>query len=188
METAILNEIEPSPEQLARQAQGGRTAAFESLVERFQSRVFNFILRAISHQADAEDLTQETFIKAYRSLPGYDERSRFVTWLFVIARRTVVDHFRRRRPVVILPLEAAEETPGPADPAAQISARDRSRSLWAAAQKLPAKQNEALWLRYGEDLSIAEVARVMQTNQIHVKVLLHRARQQMARLLGDSEP
>ena len=93
--SSISTEAPTSDDELARRAQQGCEASFESLLRRFQTPVLHF-LRRQGASADAEDLTQETFLRAYENLHRYDRRWAFSTWLFTIARRTSINH--RRRP------------------------------------------------------------------------------------------
>lgn len=177
---------EPTPEELAARCQTGCPDAFESLVECFEGRIYNFLCRFTGNQHDAEDLTQETFVKAFRGIRNYQPTHPFSTWLFTIAKRTAIKHFRSHRPTEPLEDEESGSSAGADhnDPGAVLAQKDEATSLWNLARRLKPKQHEALWLRYGEGFSVAETARIMETNQIHVKVLLHRARGRLAKLLG----
>jgi RNA polymerase sigma-70 factor (ECF subfamily) len=174
------NQPEPSAEQLAARCQGGCPDSFEQLVLRYEAQVFNFLHQFARHRQDAEDLTQVTFLKAYRNLSRYKPSLAFAPWLFSIARRTAASHFRSRENFEELPVdgEIVEE-----NPANLLASKDEQNALWRLARTLKPKQWEVLWLRYGEGFSIAETARVMRTNQIHVKVLLHRARGNLSKRL-----
>jgi RNA polymerase sigma-70 factor (ECF subfamily) len=174
-------DTEPRPEELARRCQAGCVESFEQLVRRFESQVFNFLRQFTRNPQDAEDLTQETFVKAYRGLHRYSSSLAFAPWLFVIARRTAASHFRSATHFEELPVdsEATEE-----NPATALEQSDEQKSLWKLVRTLKPKQAEAVWLRYAEGFSIAETARVMRTNQVHVKVLLHRARSNLFKMLN----
>ena len=178
-----------SDEDLAVQAQAGSVTSFEELVLRHEKRVFHFLCLRTRQTQDAEDLTQRTFIAAYRAIGRYKPRYRFVTWLFTIARRQAISHFRARRPVE--PLKAH-----PVDgrmPDRGIVAREEWGRLWSLARDvLPENQLAALWLCYAEDLTMKEIAAAMNKTVTHVKVLLHRARKGLAAALRnhpmESEP
>jgi RNA polymerase sigma-70 factor (ECF subfamily) len=174
------NQPEPSAEQLAARCQGGCPDSFEQLVLRYEAQIFNFLHQFARNRQDAEDLTQVTFLKAYRNLSRYKPALAFAPWLFSIARRTAASHFRSRENFEELPVdgEIVEE-----DPANLLASKDEQNALWRLARTLKPKQWEVLWLRYGEGFSIAETALVMRTNQIHVKVLLHRARGNLSKRL-----
>jgi RNA polymerase sigma-70 factor (ECF subfamily) len=170
-----------SPEQLAEKSKAGCRDSFELLVKHFEARIFNFLFRMTRSRHDAEDLTQETFLKAYQNLHRYNPAYSFAAWLFTIAKRTGVSHFRAARPTeeVSDNNESAE-----ADPSIVLAEKEERRSLWRLAETLKPKQFEALWLRYGEGFPVAEIARVMRISGIHVKVLLHRGRRRLAELLA----
>lgn len=177
---------EPTPEELAARCQDGNPESFELLVEQFEARIYNFLCRFTGNSHDAEDLTQETFVRAFRGIRNYQPTHAFSTWLFTIAKRTAIKHFRSHRPTEPLADEegGAGEGADHNDPGAMLAQKDEAISLWKLARRLKPNQHQALWLRYGEGFSVAETARIMETNQIHVKVLLHRARGRLAKLLG----
>ncbi len=172
---------EPSPEQLARRSQAGCPESFERLLLRYEAPVFNFLHQLTRNRQDAEDLTQETFLRAYRSLYRYNPSLSFATWLFTIARRAAASHFRAATQFEELP---ADDQAVEADPAKLLESQDEQNSIWRQARTLKPNQFEALWLRYQEGFSVAETARIMRTNQIHVKVLLHRARASLSEMLA----
>ncbi len=171
-----------APEQLALEcAAAGSCEAFGALVAQFHERIFNFLLKMTGRPHDAEDLTQETFLKAWQSIARFDTRFSFATWLFTIAKRTAYNHFRSYRPVAD-PAEAPEPVDD-SDPSRTLSQIEETNELWRLARTLKPNQYQALWLRYGEGFSVMEVARIMGVHSIHAKVLLHRGRKQLAKLL-----
>lgn len=160
--------------EIAARAAAGSMEAFEELARRFEGRIYGFLCRHIGNAHDAQDLTQETFVRAWRAIGRFDPTRDFATWLFVIARRAAANHFRARRTHEELSEDfAAAET--------AESCADEADYLWRAAKKLKGKSYEALWLRYGEGFSVAQTARVMGLTTIHAKVILHRARKELAR-------
>jgi len=170
-------------ERLAAACQAGSIDAFESLVELLQDRVTNFLWQITGNRQDAEDLTQETFVKAYRGIQRYQPAWSFATWLFTIAKRTAYSHLRVRRRFEPLPANLESFPAAAGSPAGELAQRDEGAALWRAARRLKPRQFEALWLRYGEGFTVAEAARVMGTNQVCLKVLLHRARKALAKRL-----
>ncbi len=170
-----------SAEELARRSAQGSVASFDQIVLRFQSQIFNFLHLSTRHRQDAEDLTQETFCKAWRGLRGYNPALSFAPWLFGIARHAAASHFRAAEHFDELPPDAGivEE-----NPAGLLATKDDSDALWRLARTLKPRHWEVLWFRYGEQFSVAETARAMGTTQIHVKVLLHRARAGLAKRLA----
>ena len=176
----LVDQKEPSPEQLAEQCKAGCPASFEKLVEQYETRIFNFLFQLTRNRHDAEDLTQVTFVKAYRNIHRYEPSHAFAAWLFTIAKRTAYSHLRSSRPTEEIRPESEIDAD---DPGLVLERKDERTSLWQSARNLKPKQYEALWLRYGEGFSVAETARIMSINQIHVKVLLHRARGHLAKRL-----
>jgi RNA polymerase sigma-70 factor (ECF subfamily) len=169
-----------SAEELARRCGDGSIEPYERLVALFETRIYRFLVRYVGNAHDAEDLTQETFVRAWRNIHRFDPERDFATWLFVIARRTAANYFRARKIHDELPEELPSAETRPSESA---ESGDQSTALWRAARKLKPKYYEALWLRYVEDFSVKETARVMGLTVLHVKVILHRARHELARHL-----
>ncbi|MBK8476026.1 MAG: sigma-70 family RNA polymerase sigma factor [Opitutaceae bacterium] len=165
---------DPAEGALVRAAVAGEGKAFEALIQLHGNRVFNYIYQMTRQAQDAEDLTQQTFIKAFANLHRVDTTRPLIGWLLTIARRTALNHFRSVRhsePV-------ADELPSQElSPAQQAERRDRINDLWAHARRVLAPRDfEILWLRFAEDLSVAETARVVGLTQTHVKILVFRSR------------
>lgn len=158
--------------QIARRAAEGSIDAFEELAIQFEPRIYGFLRRHIGNAHDAQDLTQETFVRAWRGIARFDANRDFATWIFVIARRAAANHFRARRIHEELSDDFAVETP---------ASNADGEGLWREAKKLKPSYYEALWLRYAEGFSVAQTAKVMGLTTIHTKVILHRARKELAR-------
>lgn len=174
--THSLPEVEESNEQLAERAKAGSLSSFETIVQRCQQRLFTYLVQLVGNEQDAQDIAQETFVKAYRHLHSFDGRAQFSTWLYAIAKNTAFSHLRRRKyhqPIE----ELAEVLP---EPPPKINADDRD-SIWATARTLKPKLFELLWLFYGEGFSLKEIAEITGGNVITVRVNLHRARTALAR-------
>jgi RNA polymerase sigma-70 factor (ECF subfamily) len=173
-------------EQLACRAQQGCSASFEALVRRFQVPLLGFLRRRFP-DADAEDLVQETFLRAYQNLHRYRTSWRFSTWLFTIARRASLNAQRKRRPRA--DSEAIESVPGDTPSPGHLADREESRrALWdLAASVLSERQHTALWLYYAEEMPVKEIARVVGRSRVAVKTMLFRARRKMLPFLEDSE-
>jgi RNA polymerase sigma-70 factor (ECF subfamily) len=164
---------------LARQVQQGCQDSFTELVERYGNRLLQFLRNRTGTVQDAEDLMQDTFVKAYQNIHRYRDSCRFSTWLFTIAKRLSISRHRSRRylrPAGKLESEVAESVDAHAQE--QIG-----RGLWATARSLAENQYQALWLKYAEDMSIKEIAAVTGKTQVNVKVLLYRARTNLAKKL-----
>lgn len=168
-------------EDLAILAQGGSLDAYAELVTRFQGRLYNFLLRRTRRAVDAEDLAQEAFVRAWQRLQSYDPRWRFSTWLFTIAQRLAVSNHRRQRREVELSCPESLTGVRPESAMERTEARLSAGRIWRLAERvLSEDQRTALWLRYAEDLAIAEIATVMGKSQVGIRVSLFRARQTLA--------
>jgi RNA polymerase sigma-70 factor (ECF subfamily) len=176
-----MSVADASPEDLARAAQRGSTAAFESLVERFQEPLYNVLSMRTRNPADAEELAQEAFLRAWQRIETYDERWRFSTWLFAVARNLSISRLRaeQARPDPAARLVDVSAPGG--DPSGGLTRTEARRSLWEVARRvLSAEQCDALWLRYAEDLTPLEIARVLGRRPSTIRVLLFRARARLA--------
>jgi len=162
---------------LIREAAAGDSRAFGEIVRTHHCRVFNFLRQMTRHHQDAEDLTQQTFIKAHHHLARFDRSRPLINWLLTIARNTALNHFRDVKKWEQMPVEPAGHEPTPARHAEQ---KEQAENLWARARELLApREFEVLWLRFAEDLSTRETAETVGLTETHVKVLVFRARQML---------
>ena len=169
--------VDPENATLVRAAAGGDVRAFEKLVHLHHRRVLNFVYQMTRQMQDAEDLTQQTFVKAFQHIHRVDAARPIINWLLTIARRTALNHFRSARQWEFMPAELPSDDPSPAR---QLEQQERGENLWARARRvLSRREFEVLWLRFGEDMSTEETARIAGLTKIHVKVLVHRARQHL---------
>ena len=160
-----------SDEDLACRAQEGCAASFEQLLRRFQAPVLQF-LRRRGLGADAEDVTQETFLRVHEHLHRYSRRWAFSAWLFAIARRTGINYRRRIRPVADAAAAEAAVSPG-VRPLDALVDREERRRLWdLAARVLSEEQVSALWLFYVEDMPVRGIALVLRRSRASIKVML----------------
>ena len=177
-ESAREEEVALRP--LIDRAKAGDQTAFCEIVSMLDKRVFNYLNKFTGNAHDAEDLTQETFLKAYRNIKRHHKHLAFCPWIYTIAKRTALNHFRGKK--ISCEFEDYIES-DEADPLMLLGQKERSESFWALTSRLKPAAREALWLRYGEGFSIEETAKVLGKNQIGVRVLLHRARNDLARIL-----
>lgn len=176
-----------SDEKLACKAQAGHSSAFDLLVRRHRDRVLRHLSQRTRHEQDAEDLTQETFLKACKNLHRYDPGRPFSAWLFTIAARLAISHARTRRNAAgtwNLDLAPAAGQ----DPQAIIAQREAVGNLWSLAKRqLSEKQYRAIYLRCSREMAVKEIAKEMKITPIHVKVLLHRARKRLLKCEATKE-
>jgi RNA polymerase sigma-70 factor (ECF subfamily) len=152
--------------------------AFEELVSRYEHRLYAFALQWRHNRAEAREVTQDAFVRAFQGLAQFDPSRSFAPWLFAILRRKCVDYYRRSQPVVE---ETTSEIPDLDNPAELLSRREEGEEIWRLARRhLGMDQYQALWLRYAEDMEIDQIAQVLGKSQTHVKVLLFRARRKLA--------
>ncbi len=194
-QTVSLTEAE-----LVRRCQAGQTEAFAELVIQYQDRVFNVIYRMCNRPADAEELTQETFLKAFERLGQFRGGSRFYTWLFRIATNLTISHRRRLRLVKFHSLNgpADDETSAPADvrtaalaarrvpsPEAAAMSRETAEQISGALGELGEEFRVVVVLRDIEDMDYAEISEVLDLPVGTVKSRLHRARGILREKLAD---
>jgi RNA polymerase sigma-70 factor (ECF subfamily) len=170
-------------EELALEMASGSRAAFEELVCRYSPRLFHFLRHRLSSNQDIEDLIQDTFLKAFRNIDRYNPEYKFSTWLYTVAVRLAISHYRANRPKDL----SSIPNHNPLDPQEILTRKDQSQKIWACAKSLHKKQYEALWLRYMEDLSVREIATVLNKTQVQIRVLLHRARLNLGKKLNKSD-
>lgn len=164
---------EVSAEELAVRAREGNRGSFDELVTRYRPRLVAFLARRLADATDAEDVAQETFLRAYDRLAIYDPSRPFATWLFAIGKNVAANHAvaRTRRDV----------RDRDSRPAGVAIAEDAGTSdLWQRAQAiLSPDAYRMLWLRYAQGLTVREIATELDRSSVAVKVMLFRARRRL---------
>jgi RNA polymerase sigma-70 factor (ECF subfamily) len=165
-------------------AREGNKAAFGRLVDAYQGPVYNLAYRMLGNAPEAEDATQEAFIRAYRYLESYDSRRPFSTWLFSIASHYCIDQLRRRRidwlPLkeeIAEPVRLASASP---NPESVVTERDRERWIQELLSTLSPRDRAAITLHYWYDCPYKEIAEVLDLSVSAVKSRLYRARRALA--------
>lgn len=175
------------PDELACLAQAGSRAAFAALVRRYEASLYHFLALRSADGADVEELVQESFLRAWLKIGLYRSDWKFSTWLFALGRRIAADARRRATPLTSGDAEL-EHVAVTADPSSALAAREEGTHIWALAERhLTREQCSALWLRYAEDFSVDEVARVLGKSAVGARVLLFRARGKLAEHLAPTE-
>ena len=184
-ETAALGQTEKEirraeSRRLAIAAQSGCIESFESLVGQFEKPLYHFLLAKTRNHHQAEDLLQDTFLITYRKLDRFNPVYPFSSWIFTIANRLAISHYRKQKSLVEEHEFATETTP-----VGEVVEREWSQLLWTHAKRLLSENHfTALRLFYSEGMTIDEVAFTMKRKPNSVKVWLHRARKRLARELN----
>ncbi len=165
---------------LVARARDGDTRAFEALVCRYQRPVYRMALRMLGGGADAEDVTQEVFVTAWRQLPGIREDAAIRTWLYRAATNRCLNLLRAQRPSRPLEAGAAASADRSPSPEERAETADALEALRAALDQLTPAQRSAWLLRQIEGLSYAEIADILQTTPQAVRGRLSRARAELA--------
>jgi RNA polymerase sigma factor (sigma-70 family) len=164
----------------------GDQDVFAVLVERYKDAVQNLAYRMLGNTTEAEDVTQETFVRAYTQLATYKSAHKFSTWLLSIASHLAIDQLRRRR-FLALPLEDVPFLEWIVDagvsPEQSALQGERQDEIQAYLQRLPAKYRAVIVLRYWHDFSYEEIAGALNLTPPLVKARLHRARELLARYI-----
>ena len=154
----------------------GDREAFELLAREFELPVYRFLRRMVRSQEDAEDLTQEAFVRIYTHLRHYDPSKPLRPWIFRIASNLAISHLRKH-PARTLSEDCLDTVPS-ADPSPrdQASMAQRREALARAVESLPEDTRQDITMRYQEGLSIREIAEATNRRPGAVKMALHRAR------------
>ena len=181
---------------LVRRCIAGDAVAWEEIVRTYNRRIYNICYRFAGSGDDAEDLTQEVFIKMYRTLTTYDHtKGAFATWVTTITRNLLVDHFRKGKQQRLtdsidatsehedaVPLsEQIQDQSAPPD--ARVRSREVGETVHAALGKLSPELREAVILRDLQDMDYREIAAVLKVPEGTVKSRINRGRAELARLL-----
>jgi RNA polymerase sigma-70 factor (ECF subfamily) len=166
---------------LITRAAGGDPAAFQALVERHRSMVYRVAYQFAGNHHDAEDITQEVFIKVYRSLDKFRQDAQLSSWMYRIVMNACIDHRRRQTPAGAAPfneeaehrlLNTPEETPGPED---RAYAGELGQVLESEIGRLPDGQRIVFVMRHHQGLKLGEIADALGLAEGTVKRQLHAA-------------
>jgi RNA polymerase sigma factor (sigma-70 family) len=180
-----LNETE-----LIQGLRSGDESAFKYLVDTYQDRVFNTAIGIVQNAEDAEDVAQEVFIQVFRSIHSFKGESKLSTWIYRITTTRALDHLRSRKSKKRFGFlqrlfgegnEPLHEIPDFHHPGISLDQKESATRLFR--NKLPENQKTAFTLHKLEDLSYLEISEIMQTSLAAVESLMHRARQNLRKIL-----
>ena len=193
-----VNLFSATDQEVVLAARDGQERAYRELIRRYERPIFSLVYRMVRDRELAEDLSQETFVKALNAIDSYRPEYKFSSWIFKIATNAAIDHLRRRE-LDTLSLEGARDatTPDRAE-ATALQVRDRgespleemeARELGSAIEKavgnLRPEYRTCILLRHVEDRSYEEIAEIMDLPLGTVKTYIHRARAELKEALGD---
>ena len=181
--------------ELVTKAKAGDGKAYDALVMLYKDAVYGVVFRMVRNKQEAEDLTQETFIKAYNSIYSFNETYAFSTWLFKIATNTCIDFFRKRK----LRTHSMDQTIRYKDDEIKteyadtertadkdLLAREKTKLIKQAIESLPEKYKTAIKLRHHEEMSYEDIAQLLDLPLGTVKARIFRAREMLKKTLRDA--
>ena len=166
----------------------GDTNAFAQLVDSYKDLVFSLAFKMTKNREEAEEVSQDTFIKAYKNLANFKGDAKFSTWLYKIAYRTCLDRFKKNINLyktdsienTVIQLESVEHT------LESIERKERSEIMEVCLQKLPEEERTILWFFYYQELSLKEIVEITNLSQANIKVKLHRARKRLLTIVKET--
>lgn len=178
--------VDPDRE-LVERARAGERAAFDLLVARYQRRLLRLVLRLLRDPAEAEDVVQEAFLKAFRALPRFRGEAAFYTWLYRIAlngaRNAILRRRQRGASHGVAPSQLPAPVPEIGTPESMLLSKQVMLAIDAALEALPLELRTAIVLREIEGLSYEEIAEIMECPLGTVRSRIFRAREAIARRL-----
>lgn len=176
----MINETE-----IIRRAKDGDQSAMATLIENNQKNVFALTYRMTCNRDDALDITQDTFVKAMRSIGKFRGDSKFSTWLYTIASNLSKDHLRKLSRIDIVSLEEDWLKAGTASPFDETSEKERQELVKRGIAALPPQMRAAFVLRFEENLPIAEIAKILDKSEGTIKAQIHNAVEKIRALIGE---
>jgi RNA polymerase sigma-70 factor, ECF subfamily len=174
---------EDQESELVSRAIEGDEGAFTQLYDRYYDRILRHVYYRVGRMEDAEDLTQQSFLQAWRALGRYRQTGTpFVAWLFTISHNVVVSFYRRQRPSTSLDSEILD-WPGDSRPDEVAELGLEYERVRVAMQKLKPEQQQVLAMRFLEDLPFRDIATALGKSEVNVRVMQHRALQELRKVM-----
>jgi RNA polymerase sigma-70 factor (ECF subfamily) len=174
---------EAQPSWLISECIAGNEAAIEMLVRQYETGVFRLALSIVGDQAEANEITQETFIAALKSLRSYEEQKSFKAWLYTITLNHSRSHLRKRKIIERLRTTLSTifqiETQKQASPEVSVNEKEKEAEVWKALNQMDQPFRIVVVLRYFHELSIAEISEILSINEGTIHSRLHTARERL---------
>lgn len=167
----------------------GDTNAFSYLVDNYKNMVFSLAFKMTKNREEAEEISQDTFIKAYKNLSKFKGDSKFSTWLYRIAYHTCLDNIKKNKnknttfeinEITFNQIESVETI------LQGIARKERAKLMAKCLQKLPDEERSVIWMFYYDELSLREIIEVTGLSEANLKVKLHRARKKLLTIVKDN--
>jgi RNA polymerase sigma factor (sigma-70 family) len=166
----------------------GDTNAFVVLVDRYKDMVFTLSLKMLKDREEAEEVSQDTFVKVYQSISKFNGESKFSTWIYKVAFNTCLDRLKknkRSQPIAGLDEFTEQEAISLMNVLDSIEERERKQMIQDCLHGLPGEDSFLLTLYYFEEHPLEEIAKIIGINPNNVKIRLYRSRKKLAVLLKD---
>jgi RNA polymerase sigma-70 factor (ECF subfamily) len=171
------------PSWLVSECIAGNEDAIETLVRQYEGSVFRLALSIVGDTAEANEITQDTFIAALRAMPAYEEQKSFKAWLFTIAVNQSRSHLRKRKTLERLKASLTTlfhvEFQKQALPEEMVIQNEKESALWTALQQMDERHRTVVVLRYFHELSVTEIAEILSINEGTVHSRLYNAREKL---------
>ncbi|AUC14660.1 RNA polymerase [Tenacibaculum sp. SZ-18] len=164
----------------------GDTNAFSHLVEKYKVMVFSLSMKMLKSREEAEEVSQDTFIKAYKNLSKFKGDSKFSTWIYKIAYRNCLDNLKKNKEkyqtstIDEITIDKINSTDNILE---DISRNERAILMKECLNRLPEEERTLLWMFYYDELSLKEIIEVTEYSESNLKVKLHRARKRLLRVV-----
>jgi len=173
----------------------GNSQMFSRLIDNYKNMIYNLAYRMSNNPQEAEDISQETFLRAYQSLARFNPSYKFSTWLYQITLNIIRDRFKKKELNYVsldTPIETGDSEfyPQPEDstnnPEQIIAQKENIQAIQQAIYSLPLKYREVIVLRHLQDLSYIEISNILKLPSGTVKIRLYRAREQLKKILKNN--
>lgn len=185
----LIDKMENDETHIIHRILKGETSLYEYFLDKYSQQVFILIIRIVENQEDAEELTQDTFLKAFEHLSSFKAESSFSTWIYRIAYNTAISATRKRKQELIVMDSAMlmNISDQQIDDALNDESEERVGKLNKAIKKLDAEERALISLFYNEEKTIGEIALILGLTESNAKVKLHRIRKKLYILITEAE-